>query len=133
MKECKECKQLQPFDNFYKKKYNDSGHENRCKKCYKEWKRKYRLANQDQIRAQNKRRNPGWDINRYNEYIKLQGNRCAICGTSEPGLSDWCCDHCHTENKARGLLCVRCNAGLGYFQDNPKFLESAISYLKKWQ
>ena len=133
MKECKECKQLQPLDNFYQKKYNNSGHENRCKNCYKEWKRSYRLANQDKIRAQNKRRNPGWDIDRYNEYVELQGNRCAICGTDEPGLSDWCCDHCHTENKARGLLCVQCNAGLGYFKDNPEFLQSAIDYLKKWQ
>jgi hypothetical protein len=31
------------------------------------------------------------------------------------------------------LLCNRCNAGLGYFRDNPEYLQSAIDYLNKWQ
>ena len=129
MKQCKECKVIHPLGNFYFKKYKNAGHESRCKDCYKSYKKKYRDANKDLIRAQNKRRNPGWNIDRYNEYVVLQDNRCAICGTEEPGLSDWCCDHCHTEDKARGLLCVQCNSGLGYFKDNPETLQSAIEYL----
>jgi len=31
--------------------------------------------------------------------------------------------------KARGLLCDRCNVGLGRFKDNKKLLASAILYL----
>lgn len=40
-------------------------------------------------------------------------------------------DHCHTTNKVRGLLCHRCNVGLGYFKDRISYLKSATDYLIK--
>jgi len=40
-------------------------------------------------------------------------------------------DHCHNNGNVRGLLCMRCNTGLGLFLDNPNFLLNAISYLKE--
>ena len=132
MKICTICGIEKPLSEFHVRNNRSSRKETRCKDCSNKHKREYRLANKEKTRAYNKKRNPGWDINRYNEYVELQGNRCAICGTDKPGLSDWCADHCHTENKARGLLCVQCNAGLGYFKDNPEYLQSAIDYLKKW-
>jgi hypothetical protein len=132
MKLCLGCNQEKPRDAFYPRKNRTNGLESRCKECYKAYKKKYRLDNPDKIRADNKRRNPGWDIDRYNEYLELQNNKCAICKTTEPGLSDWCCDHCHDTDIPRGLLCVKCNAGLGYFRDNPEYLQSAIDYLSKW-
>lgn len=130
MKICTNCNLQKPFEEFHKKK---NYYEGRCKLCTNERKRKHRANNKDMVRAWNKKRNPGWDINRYNQYVELQGNRCAICGTDNPILVDWCCDHDHNTNQARGLLCVNCNAGLGYFKDNPESLQSAIDYLKKWQ
>jgi hypothetical protein len=132
MKTCTKCKLVKILDDFYPRNNRLDGKESECKSCSNLRKKQYRLNNKQIIRAQNKKRNPGWDINRYNEYVELQGNRCAICGTDNPGLSDWSADHCHTTNKPRGLLCVRCNAGLGYFKDNPEHLQSAINYLKKW-
>jgi hypothetical protein len=132
MKKCSLCNQEKQLSDFHLRSNRSSG-ETRCKECVNAQKREYRFLNKEKIRAWNKKRNPGWDIDRYNEYVELQGNRCAICGTDNPGLSDWCADHCHTENKARGLLCVQCNAGLGYFKDNPEYLQSAIDYLNKWQ
>ena len=132
MKTCIDCGQELPRSKFHVRNNRKIGIESRCKDCASIKKKQYRLDNKEIIRAQNKKRNPGWDINRYNEYVELQGNRCAICGTDNPGLSDWSADHCHTTNKPRGLLCVRCNAGLGYFKDNPEYLQSAIEYLSKW-
>ncbi len=132
MKTCTKCKLVKILDDFYPRNNRLDGKESECKSCSNLRKKQYRLNNKEIIRAQNKKRNPGWDIDRYNEYVELQGNRCAICGTDNPGLSDWSADHCHTTNKPRGLLCVRCNAGLGYFKDNPEYLQSAINYLKKW-
>jgi len=132
MKTCTKCKLVKILDDFYPRNNRLDGKESECKSCSNLRKKQYRLNNKEIIRAQNKKRNPGWDINRYNEYVELQGNRCAICGTDNPGLSDWSADHCHITNKPRGLLCVRCNAGLGYFKDNPEYLQSAIDYLSKW-
>jgi len=120
MKICIDCGQKLPRSKFHIRNNRKIGIESRCKDCASVKKKQYRLDNKEKIRAWNKKRNPGWDINRYNEYVELQGNRCAICKTDNPGLSDWSADHCHTTNKPRGLLCVRCNAGL------------AIDYLSKW-
>jgi hypothetical protein len=39
-------------------------------------------------------------------------------------------DHCHTSGKIRGLLCQRCNNGLGHFRDRPDLLRAAADYLE---
>jgi hypothetical protein len=57
---------------------------------------------------------------------------CAICGTSTPGgRGDWHVDHDHKTGKIRGLLCHKCNVGLGCLGDSIDVLVSAISYLKE--
>ena len=57
--------------------------------------------------------------------------RCAICGNE--GNGKWkklCVDHCHTNLKVRGLLCNKCNTGIGYFKDSPELLNKAIQYIE---
>ena len=72
--------------------------------------------------------------------LAAQGGRCAICGSTDPGRGSWCVDHDHSccpgrvtcgGKCIRGLLCQRCNVGLGYFSDDPAILESAICYLNR--
>ena len=130
---CSSCNIEKPLSEYYTRNNRQHNVVSRCKDCLNKQRKQYRIDNKEKIRAENKRRNPGWDVNRYNEQLELQNGLCAICGTDKPGLSDWCCDHCHTENKPRGLLCVRCNAGLGYFCDNTDYLNLAIAYLNKWK
>lgn len=65
-------------------------------------------------------------------WVKQKG-ACAIC--KEP--SDWnlVVDHEHIEGKntrrgkPRGLLCHRCNTGLGKFKDDPRMLRRAAAYV----
>ena len=40
-------------------------------------------------------------------------------------------DHCHTTGVIRGVLCSKCNMGLGLFKDNIETMEKAIAYLHK--
>lgn len=46
---------------------------------------------------------------------------------------DLCVDHDHIpkHNHIRGLLCSKCNTGLGFFQDQIEFLNAAAVYVKE--
>ena len=67
------------------------------------------------------------------EYEKLwymQHERCAICKTQRLGKHGTAAvDHDHETGEIRGLLCRRCNTGLGQFKDNTTYLNNAINYL----
>lgn len=67
----------------------------------------------------------------YDRMVARQGSRCAICGTDDPATrgGNWHVDHCHSTNVVRGLLCTRCNIGLGQFMDDPARLIAALRYL----
>ena len=41
-------------------------------------------------------------------------------------------DHCHENNRVRGLLCDHCNVGLGRFKDKISYIKSALEYLEKY-
>lgn len=58
-----------------------------------------------------------------------QDNRCAICGEPPPPNRRLAIDHNHTTGQIRDLLCTRCNAGLGMFNDDTALLERAAEYL----
>lgn len=60
-----------------------------------------------------------------------QDGVCAICKTT--CSKNLAVDHDHTTGKLRGLLCQKCNRGLGLFNDNFKLLEDAIKYLEKYK
>lgn len=61
-------------------------------------------------------------------YFNQQG-RCAICDGKPDGERPLAVDHCHKTGKVRGLLCQRCNHGLGHFRDNLDLLSYAKNYL----
>lgn len=74
----------------------------------------------------------------FEDYLDLyerQQAKCAICGGTDPGSTHgrkrryFSVDHCHTTGKVRGLLCDKCNLGLGAFADKPERLYSAAQYL----
>lgn len=78
-------------------------------------------------------------LDAYFEMLKSQGGVCAICGV-KPSTKYLAVDHdhncCDSEktcgNCIRGLLCNKCNHGIGQFNDNTEKLQKAIEYLKKY-
>lgn len=70
--------------------------------------------------------------------IKMVDNHngmCDICGSTVPGFGrkKLCIDHDHKTGKFRGMLCQKCNLGLGNFNDSPDLLKKATIYLKNSQ
>lgn len=62
---------------------------------------------------------------------ELQNGRCAICGrlSNNKHTDKLYWDHDHETNEPRGLLCSRCNSGLGFFSDNLELILKAAEYL----
>jgi hypothetical protein len=76
------------------------------------------------------------------QFMQMYDNQeglCAICSTlmlvSEGGRSGRqprhaVLDHDHATGKVRGLLCRRCNTGIGMLRDDPRIVLNAASYLR---
>ena len=61
--------------------------------------------------------------------LAAQGGVCACCGDTPAGLGH--VDHDHATGAIRGVLCARCNIGIGYFLDRPERLRAAAAYLMR--
>ena len=72
----------------------------------------------------------GITLDDYDRMLEEQGGECAICG-KHPTKKRLCVDHDHQTNKVRGLLCEKCNWGIGQFNDTVVLLRNAIEYLEK--
>lgn len=73
----------------------------------------------------------GMTLADYDALLERQAGGCAICGTpkSKNGRK-LAVDHCHETGRIRGLLCNRCNYGIGQFHDRPDFLLRAAEYVQ---
>lgn len=154
MKNCGECKKDLTYDLFPNNKNTKDGLSHYCKKCcvkktmesrnrektinpltgkrnYKKKYNQYAVNSKDYIRNSVLKTKYKINLEIYNQMILDQNNKCAICNRHTnilPKALD--VDHCHTTGKVRGLLCGKCNMGIGYFQDNPEIIEKALNYIK---
>jgi hypothetical protein len=69
----------------------------------------------------------------YDCLLNSQGGVCAICQSIESGAETgvFHVDHDHETGSVRGLLCCRCNQGLGLLRDNASALRSAAAYVER--
>lgn len=114
---CCRCKNTFHSSLFYASTKRRSGFSARCKTCDK--------AVQIHTRS-------GITRADYDELLKAQGGRCAICLTGDTNhayYSLFCVDHNHKTGFIRGLLCRRCNLVIGMLGDNAEFFSRASEYL----
>lgn len=75
----------------------------------------------------------GITMDEYETTLKSQNGKCAICREEKKvNGKNLAVDHDHKTKKNRGILCHRCNMGIGYFRDDEELLKKAIKYLKKY-
>ena len=66
------------------------------------------------------------------ERLELQKGICPVCESDlhDPALKKgFSIDHDHDTGEVRGILCHRCNAGIGHLLDDPHVLKNAYVYL----
>jgi Recombination endonuclease VII len=76
----------------------------------------------------------------YERILKLQNNKCAICGsdsdvrvvgtTGRKKKFRLAIDHDHETGKVRALLCNKCNMFVGHIENNKELLPVVLKYLK---
>ena len=134
---CTVCKEFKALDAFAIRRTHRPGKPvSVCTPCKVSYNKRRRAEVPDVVKDIEKRSKfktqYGITLDDYYSMLKRQGDGCGICKEKTPGgrTKFFVVDHCHTTGKVRGLLCTKCNRGLGLFNDNTDKLLNAINYLK---
>lgn len=134
VRRCSRCRQEKPQGEFP----NPSS--TYCRPCHADYARERRAINgrdPQYTRIVNLRRY-GLTLAQFDVLLAAQDGRCAICHTDEPGGQGWHVDHdhacCNTRKRScgqclRGILCSRCNIGIGNLRDDPVVIQAALDYM----
>lgn len=71
----------------------------------------------------------GITMEQFEQIKQAQDGKCAICKTN-PATH---VDHCHETGIIRGILCHKCNTGLGLFNDDAGILDAAALYVRHYK
>lgn len=102
-------------------------------KKYRNHAKNWRLLNPDKSKNSKLQSKFGISIEEYKKKLARQKNGCAICTEVCGSGKSLAVDHCHESGKIRGLLCSKCNLGLGLFRDDIILLVAAKRYLTKYK
>ena len=134
VKFCTKCKQQKPVEQFSLHNKALDGRRNACKSCTSDYYKGYykRTHTPEKARLSQIKTRYGLTATAYYAMLKAQQHKCAICQKDEvdSNYRTLYVDHDHSSGKVRGLLCDKCNTGLGHFQDNEAILTAAIEYLR---
>lgn len=133
--QCRHCKFLakRSRERSNPEKYNQKKREYRARKG-PEYRREIRYRAKERRpwieRHYNLMNNYGLSLDEYNKMLDSQGGACAICGIKHntDGKSLYV-DHDHGTGRIRGLLCRKCNTGLGLLGDGIEGIERVMKYL----
>ncbi len=108
-----------------------------CKERTKKWAKENPKKFKIHLRQQLLRSKYNLSLKEYNILLQKQKGLCAICRLPERAflkntLKSLAVDHNHYTDAVRGLLCSKCNLGLGQFNDSILMLKKAITYLKRF-
>jgi|TARA_S200002703_G_scaffold53469_2_gene46232 hypothetical protein len=133
MKTCSTCEEEKEFSFFVKSKGHKDGYHGVCKPCRNEQRRKRGRPGEtpEKVRQWNLKKYFGITPCDYDEILKSQQGRCAICRNlpTKKDKNVLHVDHDHKTGEIRGLLCSSCNVSLGNFKDDVELLKEAIRYL----
>jgi len=127
---CPHCKEKKSFGQFHTDKSKRSGLSSWCKKCQSNAgkNRPRKRRSKEHSRRLKLKYKYDLTLEQHEQMYVDQDGCCAIC--NEPvEYSKTHTDHDHQTGKVRGILCRRCNYGMG-FVDDKEFVKKAKQYLK---
>lgn len=148
--ECKNCKKDRTIrakelcSSCYERQLLDKNPER--KRAVKEYRKEYHEKNADKLKTYyrdreklrstdpkyKERRRNSFYFRKYGitskEFDERKGKGCELCGEKSTTMH---ADHDHNSGKLRGVLCSKCNNGLGFFNDNSSYLRRAAEYLDR--
>lgn len=136
---CPKCKSNLSLDMFQKNKRSKDGLQYHCRSCRKELDARPEKRKADRQRYHSNResylngyykRVYGITLSEYKVIFDNQKGVCAICNKECSSGKQLAVDHDHETGQIRGLLCTKCNQGLGMFNDSVDLLNRSISYLE---
>jgi len=122
VKKCADCGDIKPLSEFHKDSRKKDGRRSKCKNC-----RIHENASQytRTTKYNRTKKYKNFSEIKYKDLELKQSHKCLICGKREALVID----HSHQHGAVRGLLCNRCNIGLGMFLDSPRRLINALYYI----
>lgn len=130
LKRCTKCGLTKPLNQFVKHKNRPDGFDYNCKTCHNAARRDEYKHNRNRNRESMFKYKYGINWNDYRRMWIQQKGCCAICGIYQSELKRaLCVDHNHKTGQVRGLLCNKCNKGIGIFNDDTTILQAAIKYI----
>jgi len=120
-----EAKTLEELEGvFVKGKTCKYGFRNRCHSCQRGIIENKPYRTREGRRESEIRLRYNIELEEYNKCMATS-NECQICGSKEK----LCYDHDHDTLKFRGVLCRKCNSGLGMFNDEIRLVQRALNYM----
>jgi len=135
LKTCNVCKEMKSISQFSTDQAKMDKLCGMCQACNQ--KRCNKWYSENKLRQKNNRlkQSYGVTLEEYNRILGAQAGVCAICKLPPSGAYKSAMslniDHCHTTGKIRGLLCNKCNSGIGFFQESVELTAKATEYLGK--
>ena len=114
MKQCPDCDQWKPLDDFPRNRNSRDGRHTYCKACHNARGDETRQRLYGGGRHYHLKRRYGIGAADFDRMVIEQGGVCAICDRPDPEHVD----HDHVTGRVRGILCFNCNGGLGQFGDD---------------
>ncbi len=138
MKRCTRCKELKDISAFYRNTMTRGRTPlSQCKICMaartKEARRdpSRREKWKEYARRASIRSRYGIEPEDYDRILEKQSSVCAICRGINIGGRKLAIDHDKETKKIRGILCDRCNRGIGFMRHDKYLLQRSIEYLSQ--
>jgi hypothetical protein len=126
---CPDCRETKLLSEFNRDRSAPHGVSIYCRACNQRKGRAHYQNNRASHREYSLRRDFRIGVEDYDAQLAKQRGVCAICKSPPGDTRRLAVDHCHATGLIRGLLCQKCNHGLGQFRDNPFLLKRALQYM----